>query len=78
MPQYERDGVWYDVPTPEPLRTVVRSALLNALAYTNGRHDRAAALLGLSRFSLSYQMRLHGIPPSWIRTPKRMSRASDR
>jgi transcriptional regulator of acetoin/glycerol metabolism len=58
--------LWVDqfgpIPRPQPLRRAIRSALLNALAYTDGNHTQAARLLGLPRSTLLYQMKLHGIP----------------
>ncbi len=58
--------LWTDehgpIPKPQSLRKAIRSALLNALAYTDGNHSQAARLLGLPRSTLLYQMRLHGIP----------------
>ena len=59
---YERDGVWQEVPAPEPLARVVRHALLNALAYTDGAKGPAAKLLGITQRQLVYQTKIHGIP----------------
>lgn len=53
---------WVPVPTPVPLHHVIRSALLNALAYTSGDQARAADLLGLTTRTMGYQMTSHGIP----------------
>jgi len=59
---YERDGVWYDVPRPDPLAVVVRGAILNALAYSDGVKAEAATLLNVTMRTLVYQMRVYGIP----------------
>jgi len=59
---YERDGVWHAVPKPTPLRLVVRGALLNALAYTNGHQGEAAAWLGLSERAMNYALKTYAIP----------------
>jgi Bacterial regulatory protein, Fis family len=62
MPQFERDGVWLAVPRPIVLDTVIRDALLNALAFTEGAQASAAGLLGISPRKMGYQMIAHGIP----------------
>jgi hypothetical protein len=62
MPQYERHGVWSTVPAPIPLDTVIRNALLNALAFTDGAQAPAAGLLGISPRKMAYQMLTHSIP----------------
>ncbi len=58
--------LWTDehgpIPRPQPLSEAIRSALLNALAFTDGNHTQAARLLGMKRTTLLHQMRLHGIP----------------
>lgn len=59
---YERGGQWLPVPRPTALRLVVRGALLNALAYTDGHQGEAARWLDMTPRQLSYQLRLHGIP----------------
>jgi DNA-binding NtrC family response regulator len=59
---YEHHGEWLPVPKPVPLERVVRGALLNALAYTDGHQGQAAALLGLSPRVMSYQLRQYRIP----------------
>lgn len=59
---YERNGEWVAVPKPTPLRLVVRAALLNALAYTDGHQGQAADLLDLSIRQFGYALRSHGIP----------------
>ncbi len=94
---YEHDDMWIEVPTPQPLpvavrgtkavvRATIRSALLNALAFTNGHQAQAAQLLGISTRTLTYKLRTYGIPlahagegrqPSG-RKPKGLGRASDR
>lgn len=56
------DGQIREVPRPIPLRTVVRNALLNALAYTEGNQQQAAAWLGISPRVLCYQLHHRGIP----------------
>jgi transcriptional regulator with GAF, ATPase, and Fis domain len=68
MPQYSRDDVrepngrWLPVPTPETLHLVIRGALLNALAFTNGNQAQAARLLGLTKDVMARLMRGHQIP----------------
>ena len=70
---YERDGEWWAVPRPVPLARVVRGALLNALAYTDGHQGHAAALLEITPRQLGYQLRGHGIPTdAATRAPKRL------
>lgn len=59
---YERDGQWWAVPKPVPLTRVIRSALLNALAFTNGHQGQAAQLLELTPRQMSYQLRINAIP----------------
>lgn len=59
---YERDGAWQPVPVPIPLREVIRSALLNALAYTEGDQRRAALLLGVSPRMMHYNLVTYNIP----------------
>lgn len=71
---YERGGQWWAVPKPVPLTTVVRGALLNALAYTNGHQGEAAQLLGLSARQMSYQLRLHHVPGSGRGRPRLVAR----
>lgn len=63
-----RDGVrpisdirWLIYP-PEPLDDVIRGALLNALAFTDGNQSRAGKLLGISGRTMDYQMQRLGIP----------------
>lgn len=64
MPQFYQDeqGIWQRVPVPVPLKQVIRSALLNALAYTDGHQEAAARLLQISEHQLRYAMQKHGIP----------------
>ncbi len=57
----ERD-VWQMVPKPLPLARVIRNALLNALAYTDGHQESAARLLGISEHQFRYALRKHDIP----------------
>lgn len=59
---YERDGIWYPVPEPVPLRIVIFNALCNALAFHDGVQHLAAASLGLSQRVMTYQLQQHGIP----------------
>jgi len=59
---YERGGVWLPVPKPAPLRQVIRSALLNALAYTDGNQHEAARWLGMTDRQLCYALKTYGIP----------------
>lgn len=56
------DGKICEVPKPMALSTVIRGALLNALAYTDGHQEKAARLLGISSRSFCYQLLRHGIP----------------
>lgn len=64
MAQFYQDdrGDWLLVPRPVPLARVIRSALLNALAYADGHQESAARMLGLSEHQMRYAMRKHGIP----------------
>lgn len=50
------------IATPIPLTAVIRNALLNALAYTEGHQAKAAGLLGISPRRLDYKMQQCGIP----------------
>jgi regulatory Fis family protein len=59
---YERGGEWLAVPRPIPLRRVVRSAILNALAYTDGHQAEAAAWLGLTVRQFSYSLKVYDVP----------------
>lgn len=60
---------------PVPLDTVVRGALLNALAYTNGNQREAAKLLEMEPRTLHYQLGVYGIPRSRTDTAKRKTAA---
>lgn len=71
---YERGGEWLAVPRPVPLVQVVRGALLNALAYTDGHLGQAAGLLGITPRQMSYQVREHGIPTDGRGRPRRALR----
>lgn len=53
-----------DLPIVKPilLQTVIRNAILNALAYTDGRQDRAGALLGIGGSTVNWLMQRHHIP----------------
>ena len=53
---------WEPVPVPVPLHRVIRSALLNALAYTAGHQVKAAALLEISPRMMNHQMVTHQSP----------------
>lgn len=55
-------GEWRTVPRPVALREVIRSALLNALAYAEGHQANAARLLGISPRMMDYQMQRYDIP----------------
>jgi len=68
---YERDGSWLPVPKPIPLRLAIRGALLNALAYYDGRQTEAAAALALTPRQMCYQLKIHGIPGQTTGTGKR-------
>lgn len=80
---YERGGEWHAVPKPVPLSQVVRSALLNALAYTNGEQAQAAALLAMSARQMTYQLHVHHIPTArqpatvGVKRPPRLGRHHD-
>jgi len=76
MPQYERDGRWYEVPIPIALRTVIRGALLNAMAYTNGSQTRAGATLGLSARVMGDMLARYDIPTCYG-VKARISTATD-
>jgi hypothetical protein len=71
---YECGGEWLPVPKPVPLRLVVRGALLNALAYTDGNQHEAATWLGLSERQLCYALKQHGSPGRGVRGSSRRSR----
>lgn len=58
------DRQWHDVEKPKPLAIVMRAALLNALAYTNGHQREASRLLGLTPRQMGYHMVRAGIPTS--------------
>lgn len=45
-----------------PLQRLIRTALLNALAVTEGDQRHAAQLLGISDRVMNYQMQKYGIP----------------
>lgn len=70
---YERDGGWHPVPAPVPLRVVIRNALLNALAFTDGDQARAARLLDVSPRVLNYHLVTYGIPTAKNGVRKRES-----
>jgi hypothetical protein len=53
---------WITVPMPVPLRLVIRSALLNALAFTSGDQRAAAEYLGITARMMNYQLEMHAIP----------------
>lgn len=55
-------GHWREVPKPLPLSVVIRNAILNALAYTDGQQTEAARYLGLTERQMRYAMRKHRIP----------------
>src|SRR4051812_30122849 len=75
---YERDGVWIPVPKPAALRLVIRGALLNALAYTDGHQGEAGALLGLSARAMSYAVNTYGISGNDGRRPRARGRRVNR
>lgn len=54
--------LWMPVPTPIPLRLLIRGALLNALAYTGGHQDAAARCLEISERVMQFQMLNYDIP----------------
>jgi hypothetical protein len=53
---------WELVPVPELLKSIIRGALLNALAYTGGQAEQAGKLLGLTPRVMGYMMGTHDIP----------------
>jgi DNA-binding NtrC family response regulator len=55
------DSTWL-IYQPEPLDSVIRGALLNALAFADGDQRTAAKLLGVSARVMLYQMVKHDIP----------------
>lgn len=59
---YERGGAWYPVPEPIPMYQVVRNALLNAMAYTDGHQKKAGDLLGLTPRQMTYTLQIYDIP----------------
>lgn len=71
------DGQWKPVPVPVPLDLVIRSAMLNALAYTDGTQYKAAKLLGVTYRVFMTMMRKHHIPTAALSDkggrPKRRS-----
>jgi DNA-binding NtrC family response regulator len=75
--RYEQGGVWYDVPTPRPLRVQVRAIFLNALAYTGGNQKRAAKLLKISERAMSYQLTALDIPSAGTGHPGRPRTGQD-
>lgn len=44
----DEHGIWCEVPRPIALAKVIRSVVLNALAYTNGEQKKAAQCLGIT------------------------------
>jgi transcriptional regulator with GAF, ATPase, and Fis domain len=78
---YEHDDVWVAVPKPRKLRDLIRSEILNALAYTAGSQTDAARLLGVTPRALNWQLQTYGIPLAHAgegrqtpgRKPKRLS-----
>ena len=81
MERYQRDYLsqtgewvtdWIPVPKPIPLRTVIRSALLNALAYTDGNQAQAAKWLEISPRVLCYQLVTYDVPGSTAGVVRRL------
>jgi len=68
---YEVKGVWLPVPKPVPLYQVVRAALLNAMAYTDGHQRQAGALLGLTERQMTYQLRAYAVPAAGLGRPRK-------
>lgn len=58
----DEDGVWCPVPKPVPLSVLIRGAVLNALAYTDGHQTQAARLLGITQRQIGHAMKKYGIP----------------
>lgn len=53
---------WVPVPKPIEMKIVIRNAILNALAFTDGNQRQAGELLGLSERVMNYHMKIHYIP----------------
>lgn len=58
----EISDVRHLIERPVFLELVIRNAILNALAWTNGNQAEAAGLLGISSRSINFKMRAYGIP----------------
>jgi hypothetical protein len=58
-------GTWQPVPVPVPLERVIRAALLNALAFTEGNQKAAARALAIPPSEMRRRMRTSGIPQAW-------------
>jgi len=58
----EMSGISDRVPSPATLAEVERSHLEAALKKTGGNQSQAARLLGISRATLIYRMKKHGLP----------------
>jgi hypothetical protein len=54
--------VWHQVEKPLPLHRVIHGAICSALAFTDGRQDTAAKLLGVTPRVMNYLMKSYGIP----------------
>ena len=70
---YEVQGVWLPVPKPVPLRWVIRAALLNALAYTDGNQRQAAAALEITERVCNYALAREGLLAGRQKRPRRQT-----
>lgn len=58
----DENGDWKIVQKPPTLKNVIRKALHDSLAFSNGQQKKAAAVLGISPRVLNHQMKKYGIP----------------
>lgn len=72
----DSNGRILEVPKPISLRTVIRNAILNALAYTDGHQQQAASWLGISARVLCYHLKHRGIPSADTHLRRRTRRQS--
>ncbi len=66
----DKDAVWLLVTKPIPLDIVNRNAILNALAYSKGRQDKAARHLAISDHRMRVAMRRYGVPSATQDKPR--------
>jgi len=64
MKQYYEDenGEWVPVKKPPTLKSVIRSVLLESLAFSGGNQKKAAEVLGISPRMMNHKMKRYGIP----------------